>query len=96
MGNIVGLRIRLKALEQKRSASVHVPTKGERDAAFDAYHETLLRMTVAEFEAAEAKAIAGIPHDDLQSNRRAAIAAGFRAVERKRDDGNSPTPPRAA
>ncbi|MGE0281202.1 MAG: hypothetical protein AB7P20_11415 [Rhizobiaceae bacterium] len=95
MGNIVNLRTRLEALEQKRETLTDIATKAERDAAVCAYAETLKQMTDAELEAEEARALASVLPGPMQENQRAAIAAGFREV-RGSDATPNPTPPRAA
>lgn len=87
MGNIVNLRTRLEALEQRRTNTHHIETKAERDARVHAH--------LSGSHAEEQAALAAVAPGEMHANRVAAIRASFRN-SRDRHDGNDPTPPNAA
>lgn len=86
MGNIVNIRSRLEALEQKRATERLYQSKAERDAAFDAWLERLEAMSDDELDATERTQMARIDDADVSPrgipklNQKAAIGAVFNRV----------------
>ena len=87
MGNIVSLRTRIEALEQRQTNGHSVEPKAERDARVLAH--------LSGSHAEEQAALAAVAPGEMHANRVAAIRASFRDF-RDRHDGNDPTAPNAA